>query len=117
MVPRQINALSVSRDTLNPLLNHTILRQRLDAIEHYKFEHGVRIARWPHYLMGDVARRLYKYKFNLAVKGMAAYMVYREVAALKAANNERFLSIEESSTRMANIGLSAGVLAAVCAII
>ena len=36
VVPRQINALSVSRDTLNPLLNTTILKQRLNMIEHYK---------------------------------------------------------------------------------
>ena len=36
VLPRQINALSVSRDTLNPLLNTNILKQRLTAIDYYK---------------------------------------------------------------------------------
>ena len=35
VMPRQINALSVSKDTLNPLLNTTILKQRLAAIDYY----------------------------------------------------------------------------------
>ena len=41
VMPRQINALSVSKDTLNPLLNTTILKQRLSAIEYYNTLHGV----------------------------------------------------------------------------
>ena len=79
VVPRQINALTVSRDTLNPLLNTTILKQRLATIEHYKHLHGEMYARWPHYWMGRTANTLWKYKFNYAVKGFAAYMVFREV--------------------------------------
>ena len=39
-MPRQMNALSVSKDTLNPLLNTTILKQRLSAIEYYNTIHG-----------------------------------------------------------------------------
>ena len=79
VMPRQINALSVSKDTLNPLLNTTILKQRLAAIDYYNNLHGSKYARWPHFWMGKTACNLWKYKANLAVKGFAAYLVYREV--------------------------------------
>ena len=76
VIPKQINALSVSKDTLNPLLNTQVLKDRLIAIEHYKWVGGARYARWPHYFMQNFANHLWKYKFNLAVKGFAAYMMY-----------------------------------------
>ena len=92
VVPRQINALSVSRDTLNPLLNTTILKQRLNMIEHYKHLHGEKYARWPHFWMGQTANRLWKYKFNLAVKGFAAYIVFREVQNYRNLNEKTVMS-------------------------
>ena len=79
IVPRSINALSASRDTLNPLLNTTVLKQRLADIEKYKYLHGEKYARWPAYFMANTGRHLWKYKFNYAVKGFAAYLVYREI--------------------------------------
>ena len=36
LVPTKLNGLSASRDTLNPLLNAKLLKQRLAAIEHYQ---------------------------------------------------------------------------------
>ena len=79
VVPRQVNALSVSRDTLNPLLNTQVLKNRLAAIEYYNMQHGSLYARWPKHFMAQTAAKLWKYKVNLAVKGAAGYMLYREV--------------------------------------
>ena len=93
-MPRQINALSVSRDTLNPLLNTNILKQRLIAIEHYKHLNGELYARWPHFWMGRTASSLWKYKFNLAVKGFAAYMIYREVSNYNNLFNKTVMTFE-----------------------
>jgi len=94
VVPRQVNALSVSRDTLNPLLNTTILKQRLAAIDYYKTLHGARYARWPHFWMGETANRLWKYKANIAVKGFAAYMVYREVQNYRNLNEKTVMTFQ-----------------------
>ena len=52
VIPTKLNALSASRDTLNPLLNAKLLKDRLEAIEHYKYQHGIKYARWPHYALG-----------------------------------------------------------------
>ena len=41
VIPTKLNALSASRDTLNPLLNAKLLKDRLAAIEHYKMQHGI----------------------------------------------------------------------------
>lgn len=87
-----MNALSVSRDTLNPLLNTTILKQRLNAIEYYNLLHGPKYARWPHYWMGQTAARLWKYKFNLALKGAAGYMLYREIANYRNLNEKTVMT-------------------------
>ena len=79
VVPSRLNGLSHSRDTLNPLLNAEVLKERLMMIEHYKNQHGVQYARWPHYYLSRVGSRLYKYKFSYALKGFAAYLIYRDV--------------------------------------
>jgi hypothetical protein len=85
-MPRQINALSVSKDTLNPLLNTSILKQRLATIEYYKNLHGAKYAFWPRYWMASMGNKLWKYKANYAVKGVAAYMLYNEVQNYKNLN-------------------------------
>ena len=56
IVPRSINALSASRDTLNPLLNTTVLKNRLADIEHFKYLHGEKYARWPAFWMAGSLR-------------------------------------------------------------
>ncbi len=117
MVPRQVNALSVSRDTLNPLLNTTILKQRLAAIDYYKTLHGVQYARWPHFWMANTASRLYKYKFNLAIKGVAAYMVYREVQNYRNLNAKTVMTFQQSFGGFAAIGASSAVFGTICALI
>ena len=84
--------LSASRDTLNPLLNTQTLKNRLAVIEHFKTQAGQH-AYWPHYAMTNVARHLLKYKFNYAVKGFAAYVVYRDIANYNHLNQRTFLTI------------------------
>lgn len=93
MLPRQINALSVSKDTLNPLLNTRVLKQRLETIDYYKHLHGIRYARWPHFWMGQTANYMWRYKGNLAVKGFFAYMVYREVQNYRNLNEKTVMTI------------------------
>lgn len=117
VVPRSINALTVSRDTLNPLLNTTILKQRLAAIEYYKNLHGARYARWPHYWMSQTAQRLWKYKVNLAVKGAAAYMLYREVQNYRNLNEVSVMSIQQSFAGFGAIGTHAAIFGGLCLII
>jgi len=75
-----VSMFSVSRDSLNPRLNMITLKNRLNVIDHYRYRHGVQHAHWPHFLMGRVGNMLWKYKFNYAVKGMAALMVVKSVA-------------------------------------
>ena len=73
-----MNLLNSSRDTLNPLLNTNTLKTRLEMIEAYKYKHGKMYARWPHYFMQRVSQNLWRYKFNYAVKGFAAFLVFQE---------------------------------------
>ena len=116
IVPRSINALSASRDALNPLLNTTILKNRLADIEHYKYIHGEKYARWPHFLMGNMGRNLWKYKFNYAVKGFAAYLVFREIQQYNNLKDKSILTLEQSMFSMAGIGTYGGGLVAICAL-
>ena len=113
-MPRQINALTVSRDTLNPLLNTNILKKRLADIEYYKYLHGEKYARWPHYWMGQTAQRLWKYKFNYAVKGAAAYMLYREVQNHINLNQKTVMTIQQSFADFGSIGAHAALLGGLC---
>lgn len=117
VVPRQINALSVSRDTLNPLLNTTILKQRLKMIEHFRTLHGERYAYWPHYWMGNKASQLWKYKFNYAVKGFAAYMVFREVQQYRNLKAKTVMTFNQSFSSFGQIGATTGFFATVCLLI
>ena len=114
IVPRSINALSASRDTLNPLLNTTVLKNRLKDIEYYKFIHGEKYARWPAYFMANTGRHLWKYKFNYAIKGFAAYLVVREIQQYNNLKEKSILSLEQSGFGMARIGGQGAILAAIC---
>ena len=78
-----MQVISHSRDTLNPLLNTDRLRTRLDAIELYRHRHGELYARWPHFVMTRMGQHLYRYKFNYAVKGFAAFLVFQEYQEYK----------------------------------
>ena len=85
--------LSASRDTLNPLLNTQTLKNRLAVIEHFKAQAGQH-AYWPHHALTNVARHLLKYKFNYAVKGFAAYVVYRDIANYNYMSQRTFLTLQ-----------------------
>ena len=117
VLPRQINALSVSKDTLNPMLNTKILKQRLDAIEYYNTLHGLKYARWPHFWMKQTGNYLWKYKGNLAVKGFFAYMVYREVQNYRNLHQKTVMTFNQSFSCFGAIGMTGGAFAAVCALI
>jgi hypothetical protein len=107
----------VSRDTLNPLLNTTILKERLAKIEYYKHLHGEMYARWPHYWMGRTANQLWKYKFNLAIKGCMGYMIFREVQNYRNLKAKTVMTYQQGSQCFANIGMATGAFTAVCLLI
>ena len=117
IVPRSINALSASRDTLNPLLNTTVLKNRLADIEHFKYLHGEKYARWPAFWMANAGRHLWKYKFNYAVKGFAAYLVFREIQQYNNLREKSILTLEQSGFSMVSIGTQGAMFVALCGLI
>lgn len=80
VVPRKLNIFSASRDTMNPYLNTQRLKNRLEAIEHYRHKHGQLYARWPHFAMQRLGNHLFRYKVNYGIKAFAAYLAYQEYA-------------------------------------
>ena len=114
VIPSRLNALSASRDTLNPMLNAENLKQRLATIEHYKFQHGIKFARWPHFFLGRVGANLYKYKFNYAVKGFAAYLLYRDIQNYRYWNEKVILSYQMDGMMAGEIATKAGLFVALC---
>ena len=99
------------------MLNTNILKQRLAAIDYYNNLHGAKYARWPHYWMGQTATRLWKYKVNLAVKGAAAYMLYREVQNYRNLSQVSVMTIQQSFAGFGTIGASAALFGGLCMII
>ena len=100
---------------MNPLLNAETLKQRLQVIEHYKMQHGLQYARWPHFFLGNVGRQLYKYKFNYGVKAFAAYLLYRDVQNARYWNDTVILSYQNIMQMGGDIGMKGAVLVALCA--
>ena len=117
MIPRNIGGLSHSRDTLNPLLNAEVLKERLRQIEHYKYQHGVQYARWPHYALTRLGSHLYKYKANYALKGFAAYLLYRDVQNYRYWNEKVILTYQNYGQIGGEMAVKAGAFAALCALL
>ena len=86
-------------------------------IEHFKNLHGEKYAHWPHYWMGRQASQLWKYKFNYAVKGFAAYLVFREVQQYRNLKAKTVMTFNEGFESFAGIGFTAGVFSTVCLLI
>lgn len=116
-MPRNVNSLSVSRDSLNPQLNAAILKQRLEEIEFYKYRFGVQIHRWPHFAMQRVAKHVYKFKGNYLVKGFAAYMVYSDIQHYRYMRTQAFLSYEQDAQLVAPIIVHSAFFAGLCLMI
>jgi hypothetical protein len=115
-VPK-LGLLSTSRDALNPLLNTETLKNRLFVIQHYKYLHGVEFAHWPHFVLANIGRHLMKYKFNYAVKGFAAFLLYRAVSEYRHYNSRAFLTMDQHGYFGANILASSALFGGICAII
>ena len=112
-----VSMLSVSRDSLNPKLNAQTLQRRLAVIEHYRYRFGVEQAHWPHFMMGRTFNALWKYKFNYAVKGMAALALFSAVQDFRNVNSKAFLTYDQAAVYHMKIATQAAVFAGVCAII
>jgi len=112
-----MQSLSVSRDTLNPLLNTAVLKQRLADIERYKYRNGVEIHRWPHFLLGRMGKHLYKYKFNHGVKAFAAYIVYNDIQHWKHMQSQVFLTYQQEGELVYNTTIHTAMFFGLCAMI
>lgn len=117
VIPRSLNMFSASRDSLNPLLNTERLKQRLDAIEYYKYKHGQVYSRWPHYALGKAGRHLMRYKFNYAVKGFAAYLLYSDYQQYKHLSSIAIMSLESDAEFIVRITGKTVGFAALCMLI
>jgi hypothetical protein len=114
---RPSGILSVSRDTLNPLLNTETLRNRLNVIESYKYMYGVEHAHYPHYAMQRFSKHFMRYKFNYAVKGFALYLMYRDISQFRKMNNQSYVTIYGEIIFGAQLGFHTAMFAGLCAFI
>jgi len=114
---RPSGILSSTRDTLNPLLNTEVLKARLEVIEHYRYEHGIKMAHWPYYAMQRLSGHLMRYKFNYAIKGFAAYLMYRDLARYSHMRSTSFTTIQQDAYMIGTFLFHAGVFTGVCLII
>lgn len=108
------NALAVSKDSLNPLLSHERLTDRLAAIQKYRYIRGLEHTHWPHFLMTRAGQHLMKYKFNYGVKAFAAYIVYRDIAHYNHISSKAFLSYDQQAEIFLRTGAHSAILAALC---
>lgn len=53
-----------------------MLKQRLEAIDHYKYRWGADHTYWVHTALRNSFRFLNKYKVNFAIKGILAYQAW-----------------------------------------
>lgn len=114
---RPAGVLSASRDTLNPLLNTNTLKNRLNAIEHYKYVHGVERAHWPHFALARFGRHVMRYKGNLAVKGFFAYLIYRDLAYRSQMHQTSFVTLQQEGYMIAQTAMHTGAFLGLCAMI
>lgn len=117
MSKRPAGVLSASRDSLNPLLNTNTLKNRLNTIEHYKYIHGVERAHWPHFAMSRLGRHMMRYKTNLAVKGFAAYLIYRDIAYRRTMHETSFVTLQQEGVMLATAAAHTGMFLGLCAMI
>ena len=67
--------------------------------------------------MTRLATHVMKYKFNYAVKGFAAYIVYRDIAHYNYLSQRSFLTIQKSSELATTGAIHAGFFIGLCALI
>lgn len=67
--------------------------------------------------MQKVGRYLYKYKFNILVKGLAGYMVYSDVMHLKHMRTQVILTYNQEAALYQNIFLHSGIFVGICLIL
>ena len=116
-MPRNFAALKVSRDALNPALNHAILKERLADIEYYNARWGIQLARWPHFVMQRLGTHLYRYKFNYLLKGFAAYVVYSDVRHYQHMRTQVFMTLQQEAALQSNIVLHSAFFVGLCLLV
>jgi hypothetical protein len=117
VIKRPSGVLSVSRDTLNPLLNTETLKNRLNVIEHYRYINGVEMAHWPHFAMNRFAKHVMRFKFNYAIKGFAAYLIYRDIAQYRQMKATSYVTFQQDVVAGGAFAFHTGVFAGLCALI
>ena len=69
----KLMVLNATKDALNPKMNAEILRNRLWAIDHYKFRYGAAHTYWVHAALQKFFTHLNKYRNKYAVKAFLAF--------------------------------------------
>jgi len=95
-------------------LNTGILKKRLADIEYYNNLHGAKYTNWPYFFMKKHANYMWRYKYNLAVKGFAAYMVFREVQQYRNLSEKTLMTIQQSGNGMVMIGVNSAIFGTIC---
>mmetsp|Transcript_19338 Transcript_19338/g.29643 ORF Transcript_19338/g.29643 Transcript_19338/m.29643 type:complete len:125 (-) Transcript_19338:31-405(-) len=114
---RGLQVFSSSKDALNPKLNADVLRGRLETIEYYKFRYGKAHRFWLHTYINRVASQLWKYKFNYAVKGFLAFLVYQKYTNYQYMSSVSLLGPVQKLNLQIPIFVHAGIFAGACFVI
>lgn len=67
--------------------------------------------------MGRLGRHMMRYKFNYAIKGFAAYLVYRDIAQRRHMKKTTYVTVQQESMMMGSTFLHGGIFLGLCAII
>ena len=113
----RLSIFNSAKDALNPAVNTETLRNRLWVIDHYRFRYGAAHTYWLHTLLSKGGAKLYKYKFNYALKAVLAYQVYAHYQTLKRMDEITFLTGPQRGQLTLPIAASSGALAAACLLI
>lgn len=81
-----------TRDVLNPKLNAETLRQRLTAIDHFKYRYDPKYTYWLHYVLRNMYKDVKIHKFKYATQGVLLYMIYNQVQTYNKVDSQNFLS-------------------------
>ena len=64
--------------------------------------------------MGRVGQHLYRYKFNYALKGFAAYLLYRDIQNYRYWNDTVILTYAHRAQMGTEFALKGGLFVAIC---
>ena len=110
-------AFSPTRDALNPNVDVQALKNRLWAIDHYKYRYGADHTYWVHSSLRRLFTRLNTYKLNYALKGFLAYQAVSSYRHYSYMDSMSLMSHTERATYHLPIMAYSGAFLGVCALL